>query len=60
MCKLLLNLLGKQKSEVLKILLDLYILGKDFEWSGSGNSGLVLSSCLMSGLSPRTIFSTLI
>lgn len=30
MCKVLLNLLGKQKSEVLKILLDLYMLGKDF------------------------------
>jgi hypothetical protein len=49
MCKVLLNLLGKQKSEVLKLLLDLYMLGKDFEWSGSGKSGLLLSSCLMSG-----------
>jgi hypothetical protein len=52
MCKVLLNLLGKQKSEVSKILLDLYMLGKDFEW----RSSLVLSSCLMLGLSPRPIF----
>jgi hypothetical protein len=58
MCKVILNLLGKQKSEVLKILLDLYMLGKDFEWSGFWGfwSCAQLLPHVGLGLSPRTIF----
>ncbi len=62
MCKVLLSLLGKQKSEVLKILLDLYMLGKDFEWSAVLGI-LVLCSALASCRAEpqsKNYFSTLI